>query len=159
MEQKEPFKSLRSERLEQREREHKLRLRRLIPLLIFAAIAVLIAKQEIPAVDSWISRIVNEEAWQAVEACRQMALDTMTQPGYTRIEKRGKAKRTEDGFYVDRLMIAELLNSGEEIRHSFSCNVNRAGVVLAISHTDGMADATEGGSVKGRLQDGKIPDP
>jgi hypothetical protein len=130
--QQEPFQSERSKREEQHERNHKRRLQRLIPLLIFGAVAVLIAKQEIPAVDSWINRMLDADAWNAGEACRQAALGQLEQPDFARLLKTGKIEQTSGGYYVGDILYAVLNSSGEELHFRYICNVKAAGEVVTI---------------------------
>jgi hypothetical protein len=124
--------SLRSEGALRREREHKQRLGRIIPLLIFAAVGLLIAKQEFPVVDHWISRLINPQAWEAGEACRSAAQAAMPQSGFTRLQNSGHVERTTAGYYVSDVQFAVLQSSGEEQGFRFSCNVTHAGEVVAI---------------------------
>jgi len=130
--QQEPFQSERSKREEQHERKHKRRLQRLIPLLVFGAVAVLIAKQEIPAVDSWINRMLDADAWNAGEACRQAALSQLEQPDFARLLKVGKIEQTSGGYYIGDISYAVLHSSGEELHYRYSCNVTAAGEVVTI---------------------------
>ena len=127
-----PFQSERSKREEQRERKHKQRLQRLIPLLIFGTVAVLIAKNEIPAVDSWINRMLDADAWNAGEACRQAALGQLEQPDFARLLKAGKVEQTSGGYYIGDILYAVLQSSGEELHYSYSCNVTATGEVVTI---------------------------
>jgi len=128
----ETVQSVRSEREDRREREHKRRLHRLIPLLILGTVAVLIAKEEIPAVDSWISRQLNAEAWNAGEACRQAALGRLEQPDFARLLKAGKVEKTHGGYYIGDISYAVLQSSGEEQQYRYSCNVTSTGEVVTI---------------------------
>ena len=128
----ETVQSVRSEREDRRERAHKRRLQRLIPLLIFGTVAVLIAKKEIPAVDSWISRQLNAEAWNAGEACRQAALGRLEQPNFARLLETGKVEQTSGGYYIGGISYAVLQSSGEEIHFWYSCNVKATGEGVSI---------------------------
>ena len=128
----ENYQSVSSARDDRREREHKRRLHRLIPLLIFGTVAVLIAKQEIPAVDSWISRQFNAEAWNAGEACRQAALGRLEQPEFARLLKTGEVKQTSGGYYIGGVLYAVLQASGENQQLRYSCNVTATGEVVTI---------------------------
>jgi hypothetical protein len=141
----ETFQSVRSEGAERREREHNRRRQRLIPLLIFGTVAVLIAKQEIPAVDSWISRLLDADAWNAGEACRQAALGRLEQPDFARLLKPGKVEQTRGGYYIGGILYSVLEPSGEEQRYRYSCNVTPAGEVVTINRRGYSAeDAAEG---------------
>lgn len=131
--QKEEISSLKSDRTLRHQRERERRLQRVLPLLIFAAIGVFIAKQEVPAVDRWISRLVNAPAWDATEACNRAAIAAASNPDFARLEKRGKTASTSDGFYVSEVVVAELDAAGEQRRYRFSCNVSSTGEVVALS--------------------------
>ena len=128
----ENFQSVTSERADRREREHKRRLPRLIPLLIFGTVVVLIAKEEVPAVDSWINRMLDADAWSAGEACRQAVLGRLEQPGFARLLKTGEVKKTSGGYYVGGILYAVLQSSGEELHYRYSCNVTATGEVVTI---------------------------
>ena len=133
MQQKqENYQSVSSEREDRRGREHKRRLHRLIPLLIFGTVAVLIAKEELPAVDSWISRQLNADAWNAGEACRQAALGQLEQPDFARLLKAGKVEQTHGGYCIGDISYAVLQSSGEEQHYRYSCNVSATGEVVTI---------------------------
>lgn len=131
--QKEEYSSLKSDRTLRHQRERERRLRRVLPLLIFAGIGVFIAKQEVPAVDRWISRLVNAPAWDATEACNKAAIAATSNPDFARLVKRGKAESTSNGFYVSKVVVTELDAAGEQHRYRFSCNVSSAGEVVALS--------------------------
>ena len=134
--------------MEPRKREHDRKLRMLVPLLIFGTVAVLIAKYEIPAVDSWISRTLNAEAWNAGEACRLAALDQLEQPDFARLQKLGKVERTRGGYYVGGILYAVLHTSGEEQYYQYNCNVTTVGEVVTIDRAvysaDDVADVPSG---------------
>lgn len=143
--EQETFQTVRSDGAQRREREHKRRLQRLIPLLIFGTVAVLIAKHEIPAVDSWISRLLNEDAWNAGEACRQAALGRLEQPDFARLLKPGKVEQTRGGYYIGGILYTVLESSGEEQHYRYSCNVAPTGEVVTIDRSGYSAeDAAEG---------------
>ena len=94
--EKETMSSLRSEEALKREREHKQRMKRIVPLLVFGIIAVLIARQEIPAFSSWVDRLLDADGWAAAEACRKDSLQATGLPGYARLLNHGKAQATAD---------------------------------------------------------------
>lgn len=129
----EEYSSLRSEGARLREKEHRKRLQRLIPLGIFTVIVLLIAREEIPAVDGWITRLLDEPAWNAAEHCRAVSRNRLEDPGFARLQERGKARKTANGYYVDGVVFALLLSSGEEQEFHFGCNVSPAGEIVAIS--------------------------
>jgi len=132
----ETLSSLRSEGAQRREREHRRRMQRIIPLLIFGAVGLLIAKEEIPAVDSWISRLLDADAWNAGEVCRKAALVDMGQTGYVRSTETGDVEKTQAGYYVGEIEFATLQPSGKELRIRYSCNVSQTGEVVALNRKE-----------------------
>ena len=82
--------------------------------------------------DSWISRQLNAEAWNAGEACRQAALGRLEQPDFARLLKAGKVEKTHGGYYIGDISYAVLQSSGEEQQYRYSCNVTSAGEVVTI---------------------------
>jgi hypothetical protein len=142
------LKSLRSEGAQRREREHRQRIQRLVPIIIIGIIGLFIAKQEIPAVDRWISRLIDADAWNAIEACTLKARTSLTEPGFARLVERGEADRTGEGYYVKGVMFSQLHSSGVERNYRFSCNVDRNGTVVTLSNAGapltGAADSQEG---------------
>ena len=128
---RERLRTLRYERHEGRRGGRQLH-GRVAALLVFGAIAVLIAKQEIPWVDSWIDRLLDESAWLAAEQCRDMARKQTGEPDFSRLVESGKAEKTAGGYHVSRVVIAVLDQQGGERTYHFSCNVTPAGEVVAI---------------------------
>jgi hypothetical protein len=105
---------------------------RVAALLIFGAIAVLIAKREIPWLDSRVERMLDESAWLAAEQCRDMARKQTGDPGFTRLLKSGKTQKTPGGYHVRNVDVAVLEGEGGERTYRFSCNVTPAGEVVAV---------------------------
>ena len=134
--EKETISSLRSEGAERREREQQRRVQRIIPLLIFGTVALFIAKEEIPAVDSWVSRLLDADAWNAGEACRKAVLAGMEQADFARLLDAGKVEKTSAGYYVDGIEYANLEPTGEEHHYHYSCNVTHSGEVVALNRSE-----------------------
>ena len=128
---KERLRTLRSGRHEDRRGGRRVH-GRIAALLVFGAIAVLIAKQEIPWFDSWVDRMLDESAWLAAEQCRAMARKQTGEPEFSRMLKSGKTQKTPGGYHVSKVDIAVLDADGGERTYRFSCNVTPAGEVVAI---------------------------
>ena len=128
---RERLRTLRSERHDGQRGRRRLH-GRIAALLVFGALAVLIAKQEVPWFDGWINRMIDEPAWLAAEQCRDMARKQTGEPEFSRLLKPGKTHRTEGGYHVSRVVIAVLDQQGGERTFHFSCNVTAAGEVVAI---------------------------
>lgn len=111
-------------------------MQRIVPLLIFGAVGLLIAKEEIPAVDSWISRLLDADAWNAGEACRRAALADMGQTDFARSTEAGDVEKTHAGYYVGGIEFATLQPSGGEVRYRYSCNVSQTGEVVALNRKE-----------------------
>ncbi len=110
-------------------RRSRRRLGKAVPIAVFLVATGFILKEQIPAVDSWITRIFQPEAWQAIEACRQAAITAVERPDFARILEGGEAKATQKGYYVDNIVLGEMGARGSEVRSSFSCYVNTNGGV------------------------------
>ena len=65
--EKETMSRLRSEGALRRGQEHRRRVKKIVPLLIFVMIAVFIARQEIPAFSSWVDRLLDADGWAAAD--------------------------------------------------------------------------------------------
>ena len=128
--------SLRSEAAMRREREHSQRMKKIVPLLIFTAIAVFIARQEIPAFAGWVDRLLDAEAWTAAEACREAAKAATANPGFARLTENGSARKTDEGYFVEDVEYTVLGADGQEREYSFGCNVTHAGKVVSITGGD-----------------------
>jgi len=131
--EKETMSSLRSEAALRREQEHRRRVKKIIPLLIFAVIAAFIAREEIPAFSSWVDRLLDADGWAAAEACRKDSLQATGLPGFARMLGHGKVEVTADGYFVSNVNYAVLGEDGKELEYSFSCNVTRAGKVVSMN--------------------------
>ncbi len=92
------------------------RVKPLIPLIVMAVFAVIIARQEIPAVDNWWQKTFAHDAWRVKETCRKAALEDAKDRRYVRVLTTGKVHHTADGPYVDGLRIKVL--GGERCRRN-----------------------------------------
>ena len=124
--------SLRSEGELRRERDHRLRMKNFIPLLIIAGFAVFIARQEIPAFASWLDKLLDAEAWTAAEACRKAVKATTANPGFARLTDNGTARKTDAGYFIEDVEYTVLDKSGKEYSYTFGCNVTPDGEVVSI---------------------------
>lgn len=111
-------------------RRSRRRLSKALPILIVLLAAGFIAKEQIPAVGSWITRIFQPEAWQALQACRQAAIGSLARPEFARILEGGNISSTQRGYYVDNIVLGEMGERGSEIRSRFTCYVDADGHVV-----------------------------
>jgi len=110
--------------------------RKLVPLLMFLVIALLIAKQEIPALDDAWERLVSPGNWQARQVCQQTAIAGSEDRDFVRILKPGRVHRTTDGVYIDRLVIGEPGQSGDETPVEYSCYVDGNGKLAKLNRSE-----------------------
>lgn len=130
-EDKHGLHTLRSDRSSQHGKEGK-NTGRIAAVLVFGSIAVLIAKQEIPWLNSMLDRLFDKPAWLAAEQCRNMARSQTGQPDFSRLRNSGKTEKTAGGYYVSGVVMAVLNPEGGEHTYHFNCNVTPAGEVVAI---------------------------
>ena len=120
--------------LRERERPSRRRRRRRHQFIAIAVIVVavgFILKDRVTAVDIYVSRLLQPEAWQATESCHQAALAVVERPEFARILERGEANVTQKGYYVDKVVIGEMGSSDTEVRVRFSCYVDGEGKVVS----------------------------
>lgn len=124
---------------------------RLLPLLIFAGFGLFVLKEQVPAVDDAFQSFVHPDAFRAIEVCREAALAGSADPDFARLLEHGRANRTRNGFFVDRLLIGELERGKGEVRRAIECHVDSAGNLVDISRHDAAtavpseAQSTEAG--------------
>lgn len=124
----------------QRARQTRSRLpQRLIPFLVMALIAVLIARQEIPAVDDWWEKTFTPADWRLKQTCREAAFEMSDNRAFTRLVKGGEVHDTEQGFYVDRLVLGEMGRDGEEKRVEYTCYLDTSRNLVRLNRLDAAA--------------------
>ncbi len=107
--------------------------RKLIPLLMFAAVGFLIAWNEIPAVNNAWDRIFSPDKWMAKQTCQKAAVEQSQRKEFARLLKPGKVNKTNDGIYIDRLIIGEMGQSGDEERVEYSCYLDSGGKLVKLN--------------------------
>jgi hypothetical protein len=101
-----------------------------VVLLLFGFI---VAYQEIPAVADWWQRLVEPQAWRAGQLCRQAAIKRSARPAFARVLKPGKVHSTQDGLYVEGLVLGEMGATGTEEAVAYSCYLNGAGELVKVN--------------------------
>ena len=129
----EQVNELKTDRFDHSSRKRSRPLRNFIPLLAFAFIAFMIAKEEIPAVSNAWERMVAPDEWLAKQTCQKAALESVERMEFARILKSGKVNKTTDGFYIERLVIGEMGLSGNEISIEYSCYLDSAGELAKLN--------------------------
>lgn len=110
--------------------EARRNVRRFLPLLLLALIGLLILKEEVPAVNHWLQRVVAPDRYAAAEACRRAALDAAAQPAYARVRDEGTVHETRNGFYVEGVEIGEMGADGAETAYRFNCYADPSGALV-----------------------------
>ena len=109
------------------------RMKRLIPLIVLAVFAVIIARQEIPAVDNWWQKTFAHDAWRVKETCRKAVLEDAKDRRYVRVLTMGKVHHTADGPYVDGLRIKVLGASGADETIHYTCYLDNTGQLFRLT--------------------------
>lgn len=111
-------------------------LSRLIPVLIVAFVLLVIAREEIPAVSAWWEKTFNSRDWAVMQACQQAALGSLPDRQFGRVVDAGKVHRTEEGFYVDKLVLGEMGPEGAEQKIDYSCYLDNGYQVVKVNRLD-----------------------
>lgn len=104
--------------------------------MIFAAIVLFIASREIPAVRDAVQRLTAPERWQAGDACRRAALRLAHNPDFARVVEPGVVHATQNGFFVDQIVVGEMASTGGEARFTVTCYADPGGQVVRADRTD-----------------------
>ena len=105
----------------------------LIPFVVLAIFGVIIAQQEVPAFAQWWEKLVAPREWQAKQQCQQAALARASRPAFARVVKPGRVHRTEDGLYVERVVLGEMSDAGAEQSVEYSCYLDSAGNLVKLN--------------------------
>jgi len=117
-----------------REQRHS-RFRKIIPLLFFAVIGFLIAREEVPAVHDWWQQTFSPDSWTAQNTCRQAVIDDSGNGKYQRMLKPGQVYETMDGPYVENLVVVELGANGVEEKIEYNCYLDKQGKLFKLSRS------------------------
>lgn len=119
------------------QRRPRNRLKPLIPLLIMAAFAVFIAREEVPAVADWWERTFEPEQWQSKRVCRDAALAELGGGRYPRLLDGGDLHDTPDGPYISKMKFAVLGEDGREQTVEYACYLDPGGRVFKLVRDNG----------------------
>ncbi len=109
---------------------------RVIPPLIFIGVALLILADAVPGVRDAFDRILRPGAHAAGVACRQAALAVAERPDFARVVSRGAVHPTQQGFYVEGVVVGQMGPSGAELRYRYNCYVDAAGRIAGAQRRD-----------------------
>ena len=107
--------------------------RRIIPFLILLVFGFVIAREEIPLVYEWSEKTFRPAVWSAKKTCQQAALGQAENRQYVRILKPGRLHKTQDGQYIDRLVLGEMGASGAEEMIEYSCYLDAQGKLYKLN--------------------------
>lgn len=99
-------------------------------IVIFTIVGAMILRQQVPAIDNFVEKIVSPEQWRAKSQCRHIALAEAQQKDFARIIKQGKIFTTKGGFYIKDIVIGQMGEDGRERQFDFSCYVDSTGSVI-----------------------------
>lgn len=114
--------------------------RKLVPLLMVAGFALIVAWNEIPAVSNAWERTFSPDKWLAKQTCQQAALGQSERKDFSRLLKPGKYNKTSKGVYIDHLVIGEMGETGGEERIQYSCYLDSEGKLASLKR-EGPAPA------------------
>jgi hypothetical protein len=95
-----------------------------------SVIGFLILKEEVPQVESWYLRLVDKDQWLAGENCGRAAIAAAVNSDFARVVENGTVHPTENGYYVEGVIIGEMGDTGAEVRFEFSCYTQRDGTIV-----------------------------
>ncbi len=115
--------------------QHRRGIRHRVPPVFFAAIALLIGYNEVPAVRDWWDRMFTPEQWSARQVCQKSALARAPNSAFARVIEGGDVHRTNDGLYIDGIVLGEMGEAGTEVRVDYACYLNAAGELARLTRT------------------------
>lgn len=116
-----------------RQRARHRPLRKIVPFLFIAVIGALIAREEIPAVHDWWQKTFSPDSWRAQKSCRQALIDNSGNGKYQRLLEPGQVHTTQDGRYVENLLVVELGADGVEEKVEYTCYLDKQGRLFKLN--------------------------
>lgn len=110
-------------------------VKRLLPLLIMAAIGVLIAREQVPAFADWWERTFTPAVWQARHTCREAAQADLKGGRYARLLRGGELQQTVDGPILTQMTYSVLDDGGEEQVVEYSCYLDSQGRLFRLNRS------------------------
>lgn len=94
-------------------REGRKRLNKLVPRLILVVFVFLILQQQFPQLHGPTEKMLAPEKSGARETCQKSALAAANNLDFARLLDPGTVHETQNGFYVENIVIGEMGESGE----------------------------------------------
>lgn len=107
--------------------------KKLLPLAVLIFIAAMIARKEVPVVDEWWQRTFHNRDWTMQQNCARAALAQSAERQFSRVIDEGKLHQTEDGYYLDGLLLGEKGADGAEQRIYYSCYLDTEGQLVNVT--------------------------
>lgn len=107
----------------------------LVPVLILATFATVVARQEVPAFADWWARTFTPKAWHSRDTCRRAVLDELRGGRYARALGDGKLQQTQDGPSVTGMRFAVLDENGGERVVEYNCYLDADGRLFKLTRS------------------------
>ena len=108
-------------------KQRRSRFNKLLPLVFAAGILLFIASQEIHGFRHAIDYYIAHESWQSSETCNNKALQLGVSPDFMRIIDYGEVHKTENGFFIEKILVGEMAEQGGEQQFIVDCYTDPAG--------------------------------
>ncbi|MGF1547828.1 MAG: hypothetical protein ACFCUG_10935 [Thiotrichales bacterium] len=113
---------------------------RLIPLLMLLGFAALVSYREVPVVRDTVLRYLEPQAVGALEVCRKAAVKQGQNPEFARLIEHGEAHATAAGYFVDRVVVGEMVAGRGEVRFAVTCHVDATGNLAQVHREERPAE-------------------
>ncbi len=110
----------------------KLRISKIFPLLLFGLFALFILKEQVPALNDKYLALVKPNEFHAIEVCREAALAKSSNRKFARLINYGEANRTQQGFFIDHILVGELVPDSGESRFTVNCHIDQSGTLANV---------------------------
>jgi len=117
-------------------RKKRKRLNKLVPLLIFAAFAFYILQEQFPQLHGLSEKVFAPHKSRIRESCQDRALAAANNADFARLLEPGTLHETQNGYYVEDVVVAEMGESGQEQRFHFNCYVDSNGNIVKTHRQD-----------------------
>ena len=98
-----------------------------MPFIVIAVFFLVILSQEVPGFRHTIDKYIAHDSWQASESCNRKALQMGAAPDFARLIEYGDVHKTENGFFIEKIIVGEMAEQGGEQRFVVDCYTDAAG--------------------------------
>jgi hypothetical protein len=114
----------------QKPRQRKSRAGRFIPVGFVVAFFLFIISEEFPGVRHALDYFVANDRWQARETCNSNSLALGTTPDFMRIVDYGEVHKTNNGFFIEKIVVGEMAKDGGEQQFTVDCYTDPEGKLV-----------------------------